>query len=181
MNKTILGLALFLHIFTLPAINGQTIDDNLYCNSDYHFCVEFPASILTIHSNLIQDKGILLQSKDGFSQMSISISPQPENATTKDVFLSYTNSKTGMAGKDAKIISSLFGEDFYECFFMIGLDYFYHKNYHFDDYYVRIEIKAPINMPDKMQVIRQQVNISFDEIIPALKATSSIEEGRSDK
>ena len=181
MNNTTLGLALFLQIFMLTSLSSQTINDNRYCMDEYQFCVEFPSYIFTFHNDLIQGNDILLESKDGFSQMTISVSPQPDGASTKNIFKASAKNKSLLAGKEPKIVSSLFGEDFYECFFIVGLDYFYHQSFHFEDYFVRIEINTPINMPDKMQVIRQQVEVEFGETNPGLKATTSIEKGRLDK
>jgi len=160
MNITIIWASLIFVGFS-PIHNTDPMQEaNLYCSEDYHFCAKYPASILTFKATLTQENGIILKSEDGFAEVIIAGFPLPDNADTKSIFLSSAKEKS-ILSKEPKVISSIFGEDFYECYFMIDRYYYYHQSYLFNDYFVRMEIKAPINMPDKLQILQQQIRLEF--------------------
>lgn len=146
-------------VFKPVVIRAQS--ENIpYCNKTYHFCARYPTSQLPFKAFLPGKKGIFLKSKDGFAEVTIRVYRQPGGKDTKTLFLESAR-KISALQKEPKIISSLFGEDFYECFFMAGLHYYYHQSYHFADHFVRLEIKVPINKPGLMAILRTQVSLEF--------------------
>ena len=171
MNITIFVASLLISGY--PSLNNKASaqEANLYCSDSYHFCAKFPASILTNNTALPQEKGIILKSEDGFSEVILAGYSLPENTDTKSLFL-VSASKKAVPAIEPKVISSIFGEDFYECYFLIDRHYYYHQCYLFSDYFVRVEIKVPINMPDKLQVLQQQIRLDFG-YSPILNKTPS--------
>lgn len=85
---------------------------------------------------------------------------QAADATTKSIFFASAREKSAER-KEPKIVNSIFGEDYYECFFMVDHHYYYHKSFHFEDHFVRLEIKVPLNMPDRMVILRGQTGLDF--------------------
>ena len=81
---------------------------------------------------------------------------------TKDVF-EHEVQKLSAPGERSVLISSLFGEDFYECFFLVGPRTFYQKAYFFDHIMVRLSIQTTINQPKLMQKLRGEVSLYFPE------------------
>ncbi len=161
MNITIFWAAFIMAGFSSFQHDTSSQEANLFCSDVYHFCANYPASILTHKINLPQGNGIMLKSEDGFAEVIMAGYSLPAHTSTKSLFLSSTREKS-VPAIEPKVISSIFGEDFYECYFMIDRGYYYHQSYLFDDYFVRLEIKVPINMPDKLQVLQQQIRLEFE-------------------
>lgn len=169
MNISIIWASFLMFGFS-PTPSFPPQEANLYCSEDYHFCAKFPASILTEKITLPQENGIFLKTEDGFAEVIIAGFPLLEDMSPKSVFLASAREKTSPS-KEPKVISSIFGEDFYECYFMVDRYFYYHQAYFFNDYFVRVEIKAPINMPDKLQILQQQIRLDFNE--PPLEGNTS--------
>ena len=159
MNIALFCVAL-LYNFTSPQPFQQSQEANQYCSDQHSFCAKYPSSILPFRAPLAQGDGIILTSNDGFAEVTIGAFPKAIDATTKSVFLSSAREKPG-AGSEPKIVGSIFGEDYYECFFMVGHHYYFHRSYHFEDHFVRVEIKVPLNMPDRMAILRGQISLDF--------------------
>ena len=174
MNTALIWVLFFITGFSQIPLSDQSPEANRYCSSDYHFCAKYPASILTFAAPLVQGNGIILKSEDGFAEVIMAAFPLLANTNSKAIFFSSVREKS-MTENEPKVISSIFGEDFYECYFMVGRYYYYHQCFLFDDYFVRVEIRAPINMPDKLQILKQQINLEFNTPKEGEKATSSLE------
>lgn len=169
MNTSIIWASFLLFGFS-PTPNIPPQEANLYCSDEYHFCAKYPASILIEKINLPQENGISLKTEDGFAEVVIAGFPLLEDMNPKSVFLASARAKS-IPSLEPKVISSIFGEDFYECYFMIDRHFYYHQAYFFNDYFVRVEIKAPINMPDKLQILQQQIRLEFS--LPQLEENTS--------
>jgi hypothetical protein len=180
-NKTmnyvpVVSLIFILSNLSLTQLSSQTNNEDRYCNGDYQFCVNYPSYIFTKQTDLVGQNGVLLISERNDAEITVSIWPQTSGSTTKEIF--HCSAKAKANGKKPKIINAIFGEDFYESFFLAGLSYYYQKSYHFKDYYILLEIRTPINIPDKMQIIKSQVRLEFISSPNAQEVTGSMGKAR---
>ena len=148
----------------------QPKEPNRYCSEKFNFCATYPAYALPDKVSLTKGEGILLKSVDGFAEVVIESFPADEEENTKSVFFDSVK-KITPSENGPKIISSLFGEDFYECYFLIERLYCYHRCFLLDGHFVRVQIKVPINMPDKLQILQQQIHLDFN-VSPEQEKTS---------
>ncbi|HFA49538.1 MAG TPA: hypothetical protein ENJ95_11040 [Bacteroidetes bacterium] len=175
MNAALLWSLFLTNAFTPSPPGNPAQTASPYCNEKFAFCAEYPSSILNFEATLVQDNGIVLKSTDGLSEVVIAGYQSAFNKSTEESFrISIQNLLP--PGKQPTIISSLFGEDFYECFFMIGHNMYFHRSYHFDDHFVRVEIRTPINRPHTMEKLREGISIDFNVETPVKtdKPTSSL-------
>ncbi len=176
MNIALIWAIFFTTAFSQVPLNDRPQEANQYCNDEYRFCATFPSSILTFQATLIQGNGIILKPEDGFAEVTIAGYSLPAKTNAKQLFLSLARKKSAL-GVEPKIISSLFGEDFYECYFLVGKSYYYQQCFLIDEHFVWVEIKVPINRPDKMQILQKQISLEFNSQSAAVKATSSLDIG----
>ncbi len=178
MNLAILCSSAFLLTanLTFAQPDGITQTSGLDCFEAYHFCARYPSSTLSLSTPLPDGNGITLHSADGFSEVMIGGFPLSDDLSTKSLFLASAREKTA-AQLEPKVISALFGEDFYECYFMIDRAYYFHQCFVFEDYFVQLEIKVPINMPDKLLLLRQQIHLEFGPVQPTNKVSTGAEIG----
>ena len=177
MNIALIWAAFFTVGFSQTSLNLDPQNPNQYCNDEFRFCATFPSSILTFQAGFIQGNGIILKTADGFAEVTIGGFPLPSDTDAKALFLSSAKEKS-ILQNEPKVISSIFGEDFYECYFMMGRYYLYHHCFLIDDHFVRVEIKVPINRPDKLQILQSQIQLDFNAKKIDRETTSSLDIGR---
>ncbi len=133
-----------------------------YCNENFNFCANYPSDLLPFKAVLTQNNGIVLRSDDGLTEVIIAgyRRSEPVAESTEEAFLASIQQQIEQHG-DPKVISSLFGEDFYECSFIIGLNFSYHKSYYLEGHYVRLEIKTPVSNPVMLESLRARINVDF--------------------
>lgn len=135
-------------------------DQGRYCNERFNFCSEFPDLTFPFQADFHDGDGILLRSEDGFAEATIAGYRQFEGRTSKEIYHHAVN-KLAAEGERIMHLNSLFGEDFYEAFFMVGRKQYYHQAFLFDGYVVRLSISVPINQPMLLQNLRQIVTLEF--------------------
>ncbi len=160
MNISLACLIFLCAGFTSFSQNEAELQPHHYCNEKFNFCANYPSSLLPFKATLTQNNGIVLRSDDGFAEVIIAGYRQPTTESTEKAFLTSIQQQVKQNG-DLKIISSIFGEDFYECSFIIGLNFSYHKSYYFDDHFVRLEIKVPISNPVMLKSLKAEIDIDF--------------------
>ena len=143
-------------------------DPGLYCHDDFHFCARYPSAYLPNQSYLPSHNGIQLKTEDERGVVTIGGYPEKGDKNPREIFESrlIQLEQTALPDEKSTVVSSIFGEDFYECFFLIGRNYYYHQSFLFEGYYVLVEIKTPINRPDLMTTLHQQISLDFQNVQP---------------
>ncbi len=131
-----------------------------YCNSRFEFCVSYPEKLLPGQKVSDNDDGVILSTADRLTEVSIGGSFNVLQWSPKELYQFNLESLHG--GKPVKEISSEFGDDFYESYFLAddGMSY-YHRAIFIKHYYILLIIKAPVNQPEMMQRLREEVAIDF--------------------
>lgn len=167
----ILLLALPLQFSNNPVEQNPTQD--AYCNERFQFCSQFPNETFPTQLDYLGGSGLLLRTENDLATVIIAGYDDFKGTTTREIHEKEV-AKLSAPGERSVLISSLFGEDFYECFFIIGRRSFYHKTYLFDDYLVRLSIETTINQPKLMQELRDNVTLYFPEGSDLPEGTSSM-------
>lgn len=152
---------------TLPA-QSQPIPlktapiEKTYCNERFAFCAQFPDLLFSTQTDLENGNGILLRTENDLASVTIAGYPGFQGKDTQDIFSHELKKRTG-EGEQSVIISSLFGEDFYECFFLIDTRSYFHKAYLYNGKMILVSIETTINQPKLMQELRGAIRVDFPE------------------
>ena len=131
-----------------------------YCNTRFEFCVNYPAPLLPEQRVSDNDDGVILKTTDRSSQVSVYGSFNVFKWTPKDLF-EFTIKELPGGGGDIKVLTSLFGDDFYECAFLHGTSQYYHRGYFVKDRYVQMVAQTPVNRPEMMSRLREDVTVQL--------------------
>jgi hypothetical protein len=109
----------------------------------------------------VQSDTLLLKSVGQIATVTVVGKSGPAQATPEAVFEKNLQAITSKYGK-ANVISTLFGEDFYEANFLCG-DYTYHHKANFSpSAAVLLSITVPMNRPEMMVRAKSDVEIIFE-------------------
>jgi len=126
-----------------------------YCNERFEFCSQFPLEIFPTQLDFHEGDGVLLRTENDLATVIIAGHHDFSGENTEAIFQNEVKKQT-TEGQRYMLISSLFGEDFYECFFLIGHKSYYHKAFLSDGKLVRLSIETTINHPKLMQELRER-------------------------
>lgn len=154
----VLLLAMPMQLQTNPAEQNPT--KGAYCNERFQFCSNFPSETFPTQLDFNDGDGILLRTENDLATVIIAGYTEVEGENTREVYQHALQELTA-DGEKPTLISSLFGEDFYECFFIVGKRSFYHKAYLVDGHLVRLSIQTTINQPMLLRTLRQTITLYF--------------------
>ncbi|MCB0519748.1 MAG: hypothetical protein H6577_16655 [Lewinellaceae bacterium] len=148
---------LSLMAFTFPS--GKLLfSDAQYCNNRFDYCLDYPNSLLPDRYLSPQSDTLLLKSVGQIAEVSVMGKLGKTGSTPERVFeknLQFIISKNGKA----TVISTLFGEDFYEANFLCG-DFTYQQKAAFSETRSALfTIKVPVNRPELM--VRLKADLDF--------------------
>ncbi len=158
VNITLIFTHLLCVPFTIFSQNLTKEIDGHYCNQKYNFCIEYPTETFPFEAVFNQSNGLVLRSEDGTSEVIIAGYKQDAPINSESAFLASIE-QINAAHEKPKIMSSLFGEDFYECFFILGHNFSYHKSFSFEGHVVRLEIRVPISNPVLLKTLRDSISL----------------------
>jgi hypothetical protein len=131
-----------------------------YCNTRFDFCVLYPSGILPFQEVSPNDDGIILKTKNGQSEVNVHGSYNIMQWKPNDLFEFTVNSMT--EDKDgAKILSTVFENDYYESFFIFENNNYFLRSFFVDDYYVSLVVKVPVDEPLLMEQLRKEVKVTY--------------------
>lgn len=132
----------------------------IYCNERFDFCSQFPSETFPTQLDFRKGDGLLLRTENDLATVIIAAYHDFSGDNAEAIFQNEVKKQT-TDGQRTVLISSLFGEDFYECFFLIGHRSFYHKAYLSHGKLIRLSIETTINQPKLMQELRENVSLYF--------------------
>jgi hypothetical protein len=151
----------------------QNPTQDTYCNERFQFCSQFPSETFPTQIDFHEGDGLLLRTENELATVIIAGYRDFAGETTREIHVKEVE-KLAAPDERSVLISSVFGEDFYECFFMVGKRSFFHKTYLFDDHIVRLSIETTINQPKLMQELRDSVTLYFQDGKELPEGTSSV-------
>jgi hypothetical protein len=167
IKKKLMPPRLFNCIFSVVLLffNGRSDgspeeNPGRYCNALFHFCIQYPASLFSERLVYDDQSGILLKTADGLSQVEIRGSACQPCGSPSEVFRE-TIAKNTLSGNQPLIISTLFGDDFYEVLFVSEGRNFFQKCNFVAGGYVLEEISVPVNRPQLLARAREDVVVNF--------------------
>ncbi len=162
----IIASVIIMTIFPFFVTNEEIPEPNLepdttYCNSRYFFCASFPDSLLPVQLVSDNDDGIILRSEDEKVVVTIAGSGGVLNRDTWDLYDDFV-SEWMVDNEDGKIIDEVIKQPYYKVSFIDGDHQYYQQLFNQGNKYVIYQIVAPKNTPNRIEQIKEHLNISFD-------------------
>lgn len=149
---------LLISVFLSAGLSAQTSGN--WCNEAFRFCVKYPASFLTHAETKINNEGIELRTYDGLSSVSVDVNPSYEILDPRELYNRVLVRITGTQEKPL-FVTTVFGDDYYEAFFLSGLESYFLRSYIFRNYHILLTIKTPVNKPEIMTRLREDIDIQL--------------------
>lgn len=161
INKLLAPWAFFLFLsFSFLQKDGYRAATQ-YCNNRFGYCLNYPASLFPERTLSVQSDTLILKSVGQIAEVKV----VGKLGTTKEapaaIFEKNLEVISHKNGK-ANVISTLFGEDFYEANFLCG-DFTFHQRANFSPTAaILLTITVPMNRPEMMVRAKSDIEIVFD-------------------
>ncbi|MFK8007560.1 MAG: hypothetical protein AB8H03_14370 [Saprospiraceae bacterium] len=162
----ILASLIIMTILPFFVTKDETSQPNLkpdteYCNSRYLFCASYPNSLLPHQLVPDNNDGIILRSEDEKVVVTLAGSRGVLNRTTWDLYNDFI--KEWMTdNEDGKIIYKIIEKDHYKISFIDGENQYYQQLFNQGNKYVIYQIVVPKDMSNRIDQIKEHLNISFN-------------------
>jgi hypothetical protein len=157
---TILSFASLL-LATIPLNRAQSQTPGYWCNQPFRFCVKYPASLLPSEENILNNDGVILKSFDGYTSVTASGHAINEPLSTRALYDQIV-AKITESNQKPSFVSNIFGDDFFEAFFIWGDDSYFLRNYLFRNYYILVVMKSRVNKPELISRLREDIDIQLN-------------------
>lgn len=132
-----------------------------YCSDRFHFCLDYPSSLFPEQFFSPDGDSVLMKTGGQVAEISVMGTLGGSKLAPEQVFQKNIESITSNGSKPT-IISSLFGEKDFEVNFLLNGFSYHQKAGFFSDAYVLFTVKAPVNRPELMVRLKENVRMVFD-------------------
>ncbi len=161
INKLLAPWALCLFLSFSFLQKDGSIAATQYCNNRFGYCLNYPSSLFPDRTLSVQSDTLLLKSVGQIAEVKVIGKLGATKEAPEAIFEKNLQAISSKSGK-ANVISTLFGEDFYEANFLCG-DFTYHQKANFSPTAaVLLTITVPMNRPEMMVRAKSDIEIVFE-------------------
>lgn len=161
MRAAFLITPFILLISTLLALkSAPKPSSQQYCNEEYHYCLDYPASMF---GSAYFSKGadtLLFTTLDTLGEVSVLSRTTDHKLDSHKIFEERMRQLTAKGG-EANILSIINGDDYYEVNFLYDGHWYHQKAGFYRTYDVLFSIQVPVNRPELMMRLKQEMKIEF--------------------
>ncbi len=131
-----------------------------YCNPRFHYCLDYPGSMFPNAYFSTDEDSLVFKTADGFGELSVIGTPSAAKLDSHLAFEQRMRALTSTGGQ-ANILSIINGDDYYEVSFLHDGHWCHQKAGFFPTYDVLFSIQVPVNRPEMMTRMKEDVRIEF--------------------
>lgn len=105
--------------------------------------------------------GVILRSFDGLASVTVSGHSTFEVMQPRELYSRTITRLTGSSDKPS-FVTNMFGDDYFETFFIWDVDSYFIRSYCFNNYYIIMVMKTPVNRPELMKRMREDIDIQLN-------------------
>jgi len=155
------AILLCLTFFGLKA--PETSLAKQYCNQRFRYCLDYPASMFPYAHFSPDEDSLLFKTADGNAHLSVI---GTATGTKQDSHLAFEQRLRALTSPTPKapatMLSIINGDDYYEANFLYDGNWYHQKAGFFPTYDVLLTIRVPVNRPEMMVRIKEDVGFAFD-------------------
>lgn len=159
--------AIFISMFALSlsvSLLGLKVADKpscqQYCNGRFHYCLDYPASLFSKTYFSPNEDTLLFTTLDTLGEVSVIGTVTDRKLDSHLAFEQRMRALTASGGS-ANVLSITNGDDYYEVNFLYDGHWYHQKAGFFRTYDVLFTIKVPVNRPELMMRLKEDVDIEF--------------------
>lgn len=135
--------------------SARTAATRQVCHESFKFCLVHPPAFEPVE----MAEGFVARSEDDLVEIRTTGKLADVQLSPKDLF---DQTLAELGGSESPIVvSTLFGEDFFQANFLSGDRNYFLKAFLMPGYHVRLLISVPANRPDLVVQLREQVDVQF--------------------
>ena len=144
----------------LGSKSGNKPASRQYCNVHYHYCLDYPASLFSKTWFSPKEDSLVFTTLDTLGEISVISTVTNQKL---DSHLAFEQRLRALAapGGAPNILSLIDGDDYYEVSFLYGGHWYHQKAGFFRGYDVLFTIRVPVNRPELMMRMKEDVKIEF--------------------
>jgi len=141
----------------------ETFFTKQYCNQRFHYCLDYPASMFPDTYFSPDGDSLLFKTIYGHCHLSVI---GTATATKQDSHLAFERRMRTLTSPtpntQATMLSIINGDDYYEANFLYDGHWYHQKAGFFPTYDVVLTIRVPLNRPEMMVRMKEDVGIVFE-------------------
>ncbi len=131
-----------------------------YCNERFHYCLDYPASMFGSAYFSPAEDTLLFTTLDTLGEVSVLSHSTAQKLDSYKIFEERMRQLTAKGG-EANILSIINGDDYYEVNFLYDGHWYHQKAGFYRTYDVLFSIQVPVNRPELMMRLKQDVKFEF--------------------
>ncbi len=134
-----------------------------YCSQRFHYCLDYPASLFPNPFFSADEDSLIFKTPDQLGEVSVIGTVTDKK---QDSHLAFEQRmrvlSASVTGQQVNILSIINGDDYYEVNFLYGSHWYHQKAGFYQNYDVLFTIRVPVNRPELMVRLKEDVSILFD-------------------
>jgi hypothetical protein len=162
--KTIFSISTIPFLLCLALTNLKAPDHAIsqrYCNKRFEYCLDYPASLFPYSYFSPDEDSLVFRTADSLGLVTVIATMTDQKRNSHLVFDQRLRALTSRGG-NANILSITNGDDYYEVSFLYGGHWYRQKAGFFRNYDVLFTIRVPVNRPEMMLRMKEDVGFFFD-------------------
>lgn len=132
-----------------------------FCNDKFHYCLDFPESMFAAKYFSTNMDSLLFTSLDSLGELSVIATASLAKLDSHEAFDQRMRSMVTPGDPPPHILSIINGDDYYEVNFLFDGKWIHQKAGFFRDCDVLFTIQVPVNRPELMVRMKEDVMIEF--------------------
>lgn len=149
-----------LILVCLAGSKGTAGSSSQYCNDRFDYCLDYPASMFQKTYFSEQTDSLLFTTLDSLGKVSVISTTTDHKLDSHQVFEERMR-QLAATGCVANILSITNGDDYYEVNFLCGNHWYHQKAAFYRNFDVLFTLQVPVNRPELMMRLKQDVKIEF--------------------
>lgn len=132
-----------------------------YCNKHFDYCLNYPGSMFSQAYFSPNEDSLLFTTLGTYGQVSVIATPADHKLDSHQIFEDRMRALTAATGEAPQVLSIINGDDYYEVNFLCGGSWYHQKAGFYRTFDVLFSLQVPVNRPDLMTRLKQDVKIEF--------------------
>ena len=133
-----------------------------YCNTNYHFCLDYPASALQLSETSADKAFANFMSEDQSVRLEVTSKENPEDWSLEDIYYMTFEDKL-RRNPDLEIVNEIFNKSDFELLYHENDQLHYHHVYKHGKQYVQLSMYLPKAQKQRFEQLKSQLTLTFNE------------------
>ena len=145
----------------LKAPDGTSLGQQ-FCSQRFSYCLDYPASMFSKTYISPKEDSLVFTTLDTYGQVSVISTASDHKLDSHQAFDQRMRALSGTTGEAPLVLSIINGDDYYEVNFLFDARWYHQKAGFYRTHDVLFSLQVPVNRPELMMRLNEDVRIVFD-------------------